>query len=475
MHTIRRYLRQPIPTAPLAAFRMAFGALMLFSTLRFWAKGWIETQYIDPVFHFPFVSWAQPPDGAGMYVLFGAMAVAALLIMLGLFYRVAIVSFFLVFTYIELIDKTYYLNHYYFVSLISFLLMWLPAHRQYSLDVRIWPRIRCTHVPRWSVVVLQAQLGIVYFFAGVAKVQPDWLLEALPLRIWLPAHTHLPVVGPLMDDLWLAYAFSWFGCVYDLSIPFFLAWRKTRVLAYGAVVIFHVATWALFPIGVFPWVMIVSTLIFFSPQWHARNLEWIREKMGVDVESTNRNTSKYIPTEEGSADSTVRSSLSAESSRRSGGTDYQPTPFFKTFLTGLAIVYFATQVWLPLRYLIFPSDLFWKEEGYRFSWRVMLVEKAGTGVFYVREPATGREWEAGHQDYLTRQQKKQMSFQPDMILQMAHHLRDEWQKRGIDNPEIYADFYVRLQDQPSRNFTVRRMNLSQKKDTFGRDFILNLN
>ncbi len=424
---------------------MAFGALMLFSVVRFWSLGWIEKQYIAPAFSFPFVPWAQSLGDPGMYYLFAAMGVAALLILLGLFYRVAIISFFLMFTYVELIDKTWYLNHYYFVSLVSFLLIWLPAHRQYSLDVLLWPKLLRRHIPRWTITTLQAQLAIVYFFAGVAKVQPDWLLEALPLRIWLPAHTHLPLVGGLMDELWVAYVFSWFGCVYDLTIPFWLSWRKSRPWAYIAVVVFHVVTWVLFPIGIFPWVMIVATLIFFSPEWHLRNLEWVREKLNVRK-------------------------LKGEFEQV-----YCPIHVLKHVLIIGGIVYFSLQVLLPMRYLVFPSDLFWKEEGYRFSWRVMLYEKAGTGFFYVTDPKTGRRWVADHTRILTRPQQKQMSFQPDMILQMAHHLRDEWRKKGIAEPILTAEFYVRMQDQPSRIFTVRGMNLSQKKDTFGRDFIVDYN
>jgi hypothetical protein len=52
---------------------------------------------------------------------------------------------------------------------------------------------------------------MVYFFAGVAKLNYDWLFRAMPLRIWLPPHIGLTLIGPLMDETWVAYAFSWFG------------------------------------------------------------------------------------------------------------------------------------------------------------------------------------------------------------------------------------------------------------------------
>src|SRR5690606_9919756 len=119
--------------------------------------------------------------------------------------------FFVLFTYVELIDKTYYLNHYYFISIVGFLLIWLPANRAVSLDARLNPVLASWQVPAWTVNILKLQLGIVYFYAGLAKINPDWLLEALPLKIWLPARAHLPVIGEWFSQLWVAYAFSWAG------------------------------------------------------------------------------------------------------------------------------------------------------------------------------------------------------------------------------------------------------------------------
>ena len=91
---------------------MAFGILMLLSTLRFIAKGWVYTMYIKPKLFFPYYGfeWIKPLEGNLMYVVFGILAIAALCIALGLFYRASAILFFLVFTYVELIDKTNYLS-----------------------------------------------------------------------------------------------------------------------------------------------------------------------------------------------------------------------------------------------------------------------------------------------------------------------------------------------------------------------------
>ena len=81
-----------------------------------------------------------------------------------------------------------------------------------------------------------------------------------------------PFLGDLMQQEWVHYAFSWSGMLYDLSIPFLLLWRKTRFGAFLLVIIFHVLTRVLFPIGMFPYIMIVSALVFFSPKVHHRIL-----------------------------------------------------------------------------------------------------------------------------------------------------------------------------------------------------------
>jgi hypothetical protein len=261
----RQYIQKSVSITPLVTFRMLFGVMMFMSTLRFWLKGWITTQYVDPSFHFtyPGFEWVKPLGNEGMHILYLFVGLASILIALGWFYRVAIVVFFLCFTYIELIDVTYYLNHYYFISLISFLLIFLPAHRCLSFDVYFQRVTKIDFVPLWMIGCIRLQLGIVYFFAGLAKLNSDWLIHAQPMKIWLPTKSHLPLIGDLMYKEWVAYLFSWFGAVYDLFIVFFLLCRRTRAFAYIVVLGFLISTAVFFPsIGMFPYIMMASSLFF---------------------------------------------------------------------------------------------------------------------------------------------------------------------------------------------------------------------
>ena len=421
-------------------FRIIFGALLLFGAIRFVSKGWVEQLYILPKYHFGYLGfeWIQKLPGNWMYLPFIVMIVAALLIMVGYFYRIAITLFFLCFTYVELIDKSYYLNHYYFVSLMCFILIWLPAHRYFSLDVRRKSVTETHVVPNWTIRIIQFQLGAVYFFAGIAKLNSDWLLEGQPLGIWLQAHHNIPLIGPLLQEKWMAIAFSWAGCLYDLFIVFLLLAARTRKFAYMFVVFFHFVTWYLFPIGVFPWVMIFSTLIFFSPNFHERLLSRIQRLFGKDK------------------------SLNIDSSNRT----YFPSRLWVTMTIGLYLIF---QLMVPFRYLLYPGNLYWNEEGFRFSWRVMLMHKEGHAVFYLKDKKTGRESEINNAKFLTRTQEDQMATQPDMILQYAQILKAHYhgqvlhygdQKFTIEDPAIHAEIFVSLNNRLSQKFVDKRHDLT---------------
>ena len=422
--------------APLVVFRMAFGLIMLVSTVRFVCKGWVSQFYLTPKFFFTFYGfdWVRPFGATGMYTVFALMALASLCIMVGLFYRVAIITFFTCFTYVELIDKTYYLNHYYFVSIISFLLILVPAHRYFSLEVVRKPSLTIAQVPAWTINIFKLQLCIVYFYAGLAKVNYDWLIAAMPLKIWLPANANLPLIGPLLTHEWVAVFFSWFGAVYDLCIWYFLLKSNTRGIAYFFVVVFHVFTVWFFKIGMFPYIMIFLTLIFFSEEFHLKLIGYMRSIGGKHNIDTN--TYLVVPKAK------------------------------QQLIFAVLIVYFVLQFVLPFRYLLYPGKLMWTEEGYRFSWRVMLMEKGGTAFFYVKDPTTGRTDEVVNRHYLTALQEKMMETQPDMILQFAHYLGSVYRAKGIKDPVVTVQSYVTLNGSGSRLFVDSSKDLMKEEESF---------
>lgn len=422
----------PIPSEPLAVVRIIFGLLMLASVLRIYILGWIEPLYIQPRFFFKYYGfeWVQSL-GELTYPAFFLLAVLSLFIALGLFYRISIIAYFLIFTYIEFIDKTLYLNHYYFVSLFAFILIFTPAGKIFSLDNYIFKKKSYTDVQAWTINILKFQLCVVYFYAGLAKLNYDWLFNAMPLKLWLPANSHIPIVGTLLNKEITAYIFSWFGAIYDLTIWYFLLNKLTRPIAYVFVIIFHLSTAVLFNIGMFPYIMTFITLIFFSSEFHRSIINLINPKVinttyGYRMPKTNR-------------------------------------------LIGLIMTVFVLfQLIWPLRSLQYPGNLFWHEQGYRFSWRVMLMEKAGYCIFKVNEASSNREVEVVPSDYLSPKQCKQMASQPDMILQFAHFIKSEFEKKGWIEPEVRVNSRVTLNGKAGKSIIDPQIDLTKLKDGFSK-------
>lgn len=420
---------------------------MFASVLRFILKGWVYELYVAPKVFFSYYGfeWIQPMGEQAMFFVFLVMLFASLSMMFGFRYKLSATLFFLTWTYVELLDKTNYLNHYYFVSIIAFLMILVPAHRNYSIDSWLNPGLKVASVPAWTIDIFKLQLGLLYLFAGVAKLNPDWLLEAMPMRIWLPANEDLFLIGPLFRHPETAFAFSWAGAIYDLTIPFFLLFARTRLFAYVAVVFFHLMTGMLFQIGMFPYIMILATLIFFPAKFHRRILDGLMQILS------------RIP----------KANLPKRKSER------RWNPRFGKLIMVVLAIHFVFQIVMPFRYVLYPDNLFWTEEGFRFSWRVMLMEKAGHATFYVEDPETGARTEVSNDSYLTVSQEKMMATQPDMILQYAHMIRDDFENRGLENPKVFADIYVGLNGRGSRMYIDPNVDLAMLNDGWNhKDWIL---
>lgn len=436
--SVTKYLNKYSEASTLAFFRLAFGFMMVLSLIRFVSYGWIDKFYIQPQFHFTYYGfeWVKPL-GNYTYLLFFISGLAALFVAIGYKYKVSIIIFFLSFTYIEFMDKTTYLNHYYFITVVSFILIFLPANAYFSIDAYRNPKIAYQKIPSWTIDILKLVLGIVYFYAGLAKLNSDWLFEAMPLKIWLPNNSNLPIIGSLLNESWVHYAFSWTGTIYDLTIPFLLLCKRTRIFAFILVAVFHILTKILFPIGVFPYIMIVSSLLFFDANFHKKCLQIVSKLFNFSI-TVFENGKEKIQNFNG---------------------------IYKTKIAFLTC-FIAFQLLFPFRYVLYPDELFWTEEGFRFSWRVMLMEKAGYTQFIVTDAKTKENIMINNSHFLTSFQEKQMSFQPDFILEYAHYLHDYYQKQGIQDPEVRVESYVALNGRLSKLYIDPKINLAKENETF---------
>ncbi len=456
-------LMKPTDIAWLVAFRVLYGSALTISMLRFIHYGWIDRFFVRPRFFFKYwgFEWVQPLGAEGMHLLFWALVGCGVCITLGLAFRLAAAAFALGLTYIQLIDVSTYLNHYYLAALLAWLLALSPANRSYALDAWIarktWRRGAASSetVATGWLYLLRFQVGVVYTFAGLAKAQPDWLIHAQPLRMWLSANTELPLLGPLFTIEAVPLFMSWFGFLFDTTIPWWLSFKKTRPYAYVVVVVFHVATRLLFNIGMFPVIMTIAALVFFSPSWPRE----LSSKLRIGASRLLRREIAPL-------------SVEAAPSPLAAGARSVPSVFYKLAI-GVGLAYCAFQLTMPMRYLAYGGNVLWHEQGLRFSWRVMLRAKGGSTTFVVRSRETGKVWHVSPRTYLNNLQESEMSSQPDLILQLAHHVREDFETRGYGPVEVYADSRVALNGRLSVPLVDQHVDLTTVEDGLSRaDWVL---
>lgn len=421
----RDCLTRPTDAAPLALFRIVFGILMLAEVLRYWAYGRIERYYVDPDFLFPFVEGIRP-IGDGMYAVFVVMGIAALLLCVGYHYRTAAVAFFTLYTYTFLLDRAQYNNHYYLICLLGFLFVMTDAHRAFSVDARRRALAGC--VPAWHVLVFRLQICIVFVYAGIAKLNPDWL-AGQPVRMWLAARSDYPVIGPLLLQEWFVYLYAYAGLLFDLLICFLLLWAPARSVGFVLLVCFNLLNRWFYDIGIFPYLTVATFALFMDAV-------------------------------------TIRSVFA-----RLPGSDFgrRAAALFRVGLLSpawararvcLMVVFVLTQVLIPLRHFIIPGDVSWTDEGHNFSWRMKLRDKRAREItFYTRDPRTGHVRELSTAE-LTRRQKRKMSTRPHMVVRYARHLAEGLERDGFESPAVHVRALVALNGREPRSLIDEDANLA---------------
>lgn len=413
-------LSTPVSGLSLAVFRIALGAMLVWDCWRFIRYDRIYRYYVAPEFHFtyPGFGWVTPLPEPWIYVAWLAMGACALLVMLGLFYRVAIIGLTVIFSYFFLLDQVEYLNHFYLVILFLILMCFLPANRLLSLDARLWPSGAGETVPYGSVFVLRAQMEIMLIYAGVVKLTPDWLAGE-PLGLWLRGQADDFPFGFLFHYDWVILLGTW-GTValHILGAPLLL-WKKTRLATFIIYCVFHAANSVFFNIGIFPWLTIAATTIFFAPDWPHRAARWLLgrfEPLPALPEPAPQAVGKRLP-------AIALASIAA---------------------------WLCVQVALPARAWVLPTEVRWTGDGHRFSWRMRIFDRDGEGHFIVS--ADGQEWVVDPADYLTPRQASKMLVRADMVHQFAHYLRDLWMDVGYSEVAVRADIQKSLNGRPMQRF-----------------------
>nr|WP_277604973.1 HTTM domain-containing protein [Fertoeibacter niger] len=420
-------LSRPVSSLSLAAFRIGLGAMLVWDCWRFIQYDRIHRYFVEPEFNFSFsgLGWVTPLPEPWIHLAWCVVGLSALCVMLGLFYRVSIVILTMSFAYFFLLDKAEYLNHFYLVLLFLVLMCFLPAHRALSLDAR-WRRgVASDQVPYAAVFILRAQMEIMLVFAGLVKITPDWLAGE-PLGLWLRDQSDAFPFGFLFHYDWVIIAGTWTTvALHVLGAPLLL-WRKTRLPTFVIYCAFHMANAVFFNIGIFPWLTIAATTIFFDPDWPRQLAQRLVAPFGTLV--------AHGPT-----------------TRVAAGT------LPRGVMIGL-VVWIAIQIALPLRAGLIPGEVRWTGDGHRFSWRMRIYDRQADGAF--RVVADGQEYTVDPARHLTDRQVGKMLVRPDMIHQFAGYLKSRWTDAGYRDVAVYADIWKSLNGRPMQPFINPEVDLT---------------
>ena len=425
----------PIDIASLVFFRITFGLLMVWEVCRYFRNGWVYSHWLEPriLFKYYGFSWVHPWPGHWLYVHWAALGLLGLFVAAGFFYRVSATLMFLSYAYFFLLDETWYVNHTYLFCLFCLLLVFVPANRALSVDNWLWPSLRSDFAPAWSLWLLRFQIGVVYFFGGLVKISPDWL-RGEPMRFELAHSINTPIVGRFFPEEWAVYAVSYGGLLFDVLIVPLLLWRRTRLAAFCAAVLFHLMNALWLPIGIFPWLAIAATALFFPPEWPRRALAACRI-----------------------------------STARAVAKDWRlPSAARRSMVISGLIIYAALQIFLPLRHLLYRGGVEWTWAEHRFSWRMFLVTYRSVANFYVTDPNSGNSTRVELSDFLTARQAPTMGYLPDLPLQFAHYLAKVMPRWGSKPLQIQARIFVSINGRKPVLYLNPIVDLAAERRTLGR-------
>ena len=405
---LRNHWFEPINNSPLVTFRVLFGFIMLMEFGGDLYDGWVTHVYIEAPFRFTFIGFEflQNMQGEIMYLYFSVATVMAVLVILGLFYRPAIIMVAIMWSCVYFSQKGHYNNHYYLMMLISWAMTLMPANRRASLDVKFGLVKASNECYRWCIQFFIIQIAIVYVYASIAKMYPDWLM-AKPVKIWFGSRAGHKTLGFLFGSEAFAFFISYMGIIFDLLIVPALLWRRTRTLAVAAMLIFHYFNGVVFGIGVFPF-LAMSLNVFFFPGKTFDNVLGIESKT-VSLKPAQLGKQKFI-----------------------------------TIFLGTYIIW---QVLTPLRHHLIPGNVLWTEEGHRMSWRMMLRTKKGKATFKVKDKHSDSVWYIKPRDHMLSYQAKDVASKPDFIWQFSQRLKDQYAKKGYD-VSVYSMSYCSVNGRP---------------------------
>jgi len=421
---VKRILFKQIDNSALIIFRVFFGLLIFLESIGAILTGWVDRVLIAPEFTFSFIGfeWLQPLPDYWMYVYYIVMGIFGLFVMFGFKYKWSIIGFTIMWVLTYLMQKSSYNNHYYLLILLCAFMIFMPANKYFSVDAKRNPSIKKSTMPHWCSLLFIIQMGIVYTFASIAKMYPDWLNTSV-VEILLKPKQHYYLIGDMLQQKWVHYFIAYSGLMFDLLVVPLLLWKPTRKYAFIASILFHLFNSIVFQVGVFPYLSLAISVFFFNPET-IRNIFFKKKK-------PDRDNDVIIPKK-------------------------------SVFIVSMIIIYFIFQIAIPLRHLVIKDNVLWTEEGHRISWRMMLRSRGGIAKYKVIDKSNNNEIPIQLNNYLSEKQIRAASAKPDIIWQFAQYLKKDFKTKGKD-VGVFIECSISVNGKPLKQLINPNVDLAAVK------------
>ncbi|XP_071952480.1 vitamin K-dependent gamma-carboxylase-like [Antedon mediterranea] len=400
-----------------------------------------------------------------MYVVYLLMCLGALGLMFGFLYRLSCLTFVLTYWYVYLLDKSVWNNHSYLYGLLGLQFLFIDANRCWSVDGLIRPSIRNSHVPLWNYALIQFQIFIVYFIAGLKKLDKDWItgysMDNLALN-WIFDPFRLFLTNEHID----LYIVHIGGLMLDLMIGFLLYFDKTRPVAAFFCVSFHAMNSQMFQIGMFPYTMLVSILMFCYADWPRQLFKRLPQVCHIVLPlNTPLQSSKHCLYQESDShqqldshqqpDEVISPIRKSHKQKRKSkeeviikrtNDETESTIYLKhRIIFGVLSAYSLTQVILPYSHFVTKGYNNWTNGLYGYSWDMMVHSWSSQHI-----KITFVDNKTGEVGYITpgvhlwEGASERWSAHGDMLKQYAMCLADHLKDHNIHNTQLYFDVWRSL-------------------------------
>ena len=412
MNSLNKHLNYLNPSITISLFRLCFSIVLLIQSVHFISGEFINENIIKPLILFPFSNMITPASETTLIALGYLLLISNIGMLFNKTARFCTIVFFFCFTYFWLLDKGYFNNHYYFISLICFLIILVEKKSSFKKNIL---------TPNISIIALQLMVFIIYFVSGLNKLNPYWLFDLQPIKHILEAKYTVTDVNLFINPI-VIFLMTYFGLIFDLFIGFLLFIKKTRVFAFVIVILFNIINFYIFrdigEIGVFPFIMISTIILFFDP---------VKTKKLL------------IPKSKKQTENIKHSSL----------------------LTKLLIVFIFLQCLLPFRHYLFSGYVDYNGVGQRFSWRMKLMYKEVNLQYYITDLRTNQRFETNVANMLTNKQFNNLKYFPDLVVPLAKKIKEISRKeKGIMYPKITCDYNIQFMNHSTQKLFNPNIDLS---------------